>query len=118
MKRFFPGATWRGVLVGGLALGVAITAAQALSQTASHERVVTMANMSYGQIPTDLKVGDTIVWVNHDTVPHTVTARDKSFDVRVNVGQTVRQPLTRAGVFPFICIYHAAMRGTLTVAAK
>ena len=77
-----------------------------------------MANMSYGQIPNDLKVGDTIVWVNHDTVPHSVTARDRSFDVRVMVGKTVRQPLAKAGVFPFICIYHPTMRGKLTVAAK
>lgn len=79
---------------------------------------VTVANMSYGRVPSNLKVGDTITWVNHDTVPHTVTARDKSFDLRPGPGQSAKMTLDKEGSFPFYCIYHAAMRGTLKVAAK
>ncbi len=84
----------------------------------SHHYTVALANMSYGQPPSNLKVGDTITWVNNDTVPHTVTARDHSFDLRMNPGQSVRQTLTRAGNIPFFCIYHAEMRGVLNVAAN
>jgi plastocyanin len=93
-------------------IGIPFTAASA----AGREVVVPIANMRFGAIPGGLKVGDTIVWKNTDAVPHTVTARDKSFDVRVNPRQSGRLTLTKAGAFPFYCIFHVQMRGTLTVA--
>jgi plastocyanin len=99
-------------------LAVAALAVAAATPASAHDYTVTMSNMSYGQLPTGLKVGDTITWVNKDTVPHTVTARDKSFDIRVNAGQSVPQTLAKAGSFPFFCIYHATMRGVLTVSDK
>ena len=89
----------------------------ALSASPPQRVVVTMANMKYGRIPAGLKAGDTIVWVNRDTVPHTVTARDRSFDLRVAPGQSVRQKLAKPGRFAVYCILHPAMRATLDVAA-
>lgn len=82
------------------------------------DHVVAIANMSYGRLPTDIKVGDTITWVNRDTVPHTVTARDKSFDLRLAPGRKGTITAGKPGSFPFYCIYHATMRGVLKVAAK
>jgi plastocyanin len=83
---------------------------------APKQHVVTMANMSFGKLPAGVKVGDTIVWVNRDTVPHTATARDRSFDVRVGQGQSVKMLVKKAGTIPSSCIFHPAMRATLTVA--
>lgn len=83
---------------------------------AAKQYTVTMANMSYGRLPSGVKVGDTIVWVNRDTVPHTATARDRSFDVRVTAGQSVSMKVAKAGTFAVYCIFHPTMRGTLTVA--
>ena len=99
---------------------LACTAASALAiessaAAASKEVTVTVANMRYGAIPVGLKVGDAIVWKNNDSVPHTVTARDKSFDLRLSPHQTVRMTLGKAGAFPFYCVFHMQMRGTLTV---
>jgi plastocyanin len=88
------------------------------SQSGGKEYTVTMGNMDYGALPSGLTVGDTIVWVNHDTVIHSVTARDHSFDIRINPGQTARMPLATAGKFPFYCLFHPNMRGVLTVGAK
>jgi plastocyanin len=85
------------------------------AEAAGREVTVSIANMRYAQIPAGLKVGDTIVWQNRDSVPHTVTARDKSFDVRISPHQTARMTLDRAGSVPFYCIFHVQMRGTLTV---
>jgi plastocyanin len=81
------------------------------------EYTVVMSNMDFGAVPSGLKVGDTIVWVNHDTVIHSVTARDKSFDLRINPGQSVKLPLMTAGKIGIYCLFHPTMRGTLTVAA-
>ena len=102
---------------GGLALCLAMTALGAIAQP-GRDYVVVISSMSYGRIPSGLGVGDTITWTNHDSVPHTVTARDRSFDLHVNPGQSVRMSLKTPGSFPFYCIYHSTMRGTLTVAAK
>ena len=114
----------RRALLGKAVLAAALIAAPAAfgqsagSQSAGKEYTVVMANMDYGALPSKLKVGDTIVWVNHDTVIHSITARDKSFDLRINPGQTARMPLNSAGKFPFYCLFHPTMRGTLTVAAQ
>jgi plastocyanin len=103
-----------------LAIGVAglTLAGSASSAGTPTEHVITMANMSYGTIPTGIKVGDTIVWVNRDTVLHTATARDKSFDLRISQGHSARMTVQKAGAIPFYCIFHSTMRGTLQVAAQ
>lgn len=101
------------LLAGGIAaMLVAPSAAMATNY------VVTMANMSYGRLPANIKVGDTITWVNQDSVPHTVTARDKSFDLRLAPGKKGVITASKPGSFAFYCIYHATMRGVLKVAAK
>lgn len=105
------------VMAIGIALGAASVSAVARSQAGPHQFTVTMSNMNYGTIPTTAKVGDTIIWVNRDTVPHTVTARDKSFDLRVAPGQKAQLKLQKAGTFAIYCIYHVMMRATLKVAS-
>jgi plastocyanin len=114
MKQIMPTA----ILRGGLFIGAAVAMLGWTAGASAATYVVTMANMSYGKVPGELAVGDTITWVNHDSVPHTVTARDKSFDLRMSPGQTVSQTVQKAGTFPFYCIFHATMRGTLKVVAK
>lgn len=93
-------------------------AAPSQAQPAPREIVVVMDNMNFGQLPSDAKVGDVIVWDNRDTVQHTATARDGSFDVRLQPGKKGRTVLRRAGDIAIYCIYHPMMRGTLKVAAS
>jgi len=104
----------RAAFLGTCALGLAASGTSA--QTKGREHVVTMANMSFGRLPADVKVGDTIVWANRDTVPHTATARDKSFDIRVAQGRAMRMTVRKAGTIPIYCVFHPAMRGALKVA--
>ena len=108
----------RGLLAGVLVLGGIFVIGSTAASAAPRTIVVTLSDMNYGPIPRDLKVGDTIMWVNHDTVSHTVTARNHSFDLRVNPGKSVPQLLDKPGAIAFYCTLHAAMRGTLNVAEK
>jgi len=98
----------------------AATAMPAGAQQAggAREFTVTMDNMVFGRVPTGAKVGDTIIWVNNDTVQHTATARDASFDVRLQPGKQGRTVLSKAGSVAVYCIYHPMMRTTLRVAAS
>jgi len=106
------------LVLAGLATGLLGYSAIAAAQNGARQIVIKMANMSYGRIPTDLKVGDTITWVNGDSVPHSVTARDKSFDLRLQPKQSAKLTLSKAGTIQIICIYHPTMRGALKVAAR
>jgi len=99
--------------LGALGAGVPIGA-----QPAPREIVVRMDNMNFGRLPADARVGDVIVWDNRDTVQHTATARDGSFDVRLQPGQKGRTVLRKAGSIAIYCIYHPMMRATLKVAAS
>ena len=94
------------------------SAAPSGAQPAPREIVVVMDNMNFGRLPSDAKVGDVIVWDNRDTVQHTATARDGSFDVRLQPGKKGRTVLRRAGDLAIYCIYHPMMRATLKVAAS
>jgi plastocyanin len=113
---------WRAHL-GKVLLGAALLAApaafgQSADEAKGREYTVVMSNMDYGATPSGLKVGDTITWVNHDTVMHSVTAKDHSFDLRLNPGQSGKTALSQAGKIPFYCLFHPNMSGTLTVAPK
>lgn len=91
---------------------------EASAQAAGRQYVIRMNNMSYGPIPKGLRVGDTVVFLNHDSVAHTATARDHSFDLRIPPGKSAALILQKPGSIPFYCIYHAPMRGVLSVVAK
>lgn len=103
-----------------IAIGVAGAAALSVStgsaaKAESREFTVVMDNMNFGRMPAGAKVGDTIIWVNRDTVPHTATTRVKGFDIRLQPGQRAKMTLKKAGNYAVYCIYHPAMRTTLKV---
>ena len=106
------------VSLGAAALAAGLVTMPLEAQTAPREIVVVMDNMNFGRLPSDAKVGDVIIWDNRDTVLHTATARDGSFDVRLQPGKKGRTVLTKAGNLAIYCIFHPMMRGTLKVAAN
>jgi plastocyanin len=97
--------------------GASVAAIVPSDPAAARDVQVPMANMAFGSIPSGLKVGDTITWVNNDSVPHTVTARDHSFDLRIGPHQRAQLKLTKAGTYQIYCIIHAPMRGSFAVGA-
>lgn len=61
-------------------------------------------------------VGDTVTWVNHDIVPHTVTRADGAWDSgEVVPGARYTVVVDSAGLLSYLCRYHPTMTGTLTV---
>ena len=109
--------TRRDLLRGGAALALLRFAEWSLAAVPAREHVIPIAAMRFGAVPAGIKAGDTILWVNRDIVPHTATARDRSFDVTVQPRQSARVTLGRAGTFAFYCRFHPAMQGVLRVAA-
>jgi len=68
--------------------------------------------------PEELTVaaGDRITWRNRDVVPHTATARDKSWDSgNLNRDEEWSIVAPAAGVLDYICAYHPSMKGRITI---
>lgn len=72
---------------------------------------------SFSFMPTniDIAVGDTIEWVNKDSVSHTVTFDDGSVDVELPIGATAQHTFTEAGSFSYLCSFHPQMQGVVVV---
>jgi len=71
------------------------------------------------QIVVVIGVNNTVTWVNNDNVPHTVTAKDGSFDSgNLNPGQSFTYTFTKAGTYAYTCTYHSWMNGTVIVLAR
>lgn len=69
-------------------------------------------------LPADvaLRAGDTVSWINRDLVPHTVTARDGSWDSgEIAPGESFTLAADAQTAAPFVCRYHPTMTGSLTV---
>jgi plastocyanin len=104
----------------GLLIGVAMLAGLPLAGgplLAAEPRThrIEMQNMRFGPVPAIVKAGDTIIWVNRDLVPHTATARDRSFDVVIPSRGSAATVVRRAGTISFYCRYHPVMRSQLIV---
>ena len=63
-----------------------------------------------------VKAGATVTAKNNDTVEHTVTADDGSFNISIGPGKTATFTApSAAGDYKFHCNIHSKMTGTLTV---
>jgi plastocyanin len=74
-------------------------------------------NFAFQPASTSVKAGSTITVKNNDSVAHTVTADNNSFntgDINGGGTKTFTAP-SNPGSFPFHCSIHPFMHGTLTV---
>lgn len=83
---------------------------------AAHSYTVVIDKMKFGAVPTGLRVGDTIMWVNRDLFRHTATATDHSFDIDLAAGKSGKITMKKTGAVTFSCKYHPGMKGRLVVA--
>jgi plastocyanin len=71
---------------------------------------------SFQPMTLTVKAGDTIVWVNKDPFPHTVTSEAGGFDSRtIAADESWSYKASKKGEFPYICSFHPTMTGTLRV---
>ena len=111
------GGASRSPAVAAAAATVATTmAATTMPSTDGAASRVSIDNFSYA--PTELTVaaGTKVTWVNHDDVPHTVTADDKSFNSgALDTDDVFARVFDKPGAYPYFCGLHPHMTGRVIV---
>src|SRR5215217_3843576 len=85
-----------------------------------------LTDTAYQPNPIQVSVGNTVSWTNNDSQPHTVTSGSNgqpdnkfnsspNFSPLLNPGQTFSFTFTQAGDYPYFCMLHPNMVGTVTV---
>jgi len=91
-------------------------ATTAPAQSTGKATTVQMSNTSFQPQTIDVKVGETVTFVNKDEIAHTATAEDKSFDSKtMEAGATFSFKPTKAGTIDYVCLFHPGMTGTINV---
>ena len=105
--------------LGLVSAAVSMTIGQAslvLAAPAAHTTTIVVNKLAFATAPTNLHVGDSVVWVNRDLFRHSATAVGH-FDIDLPPGAKRRMIVRRAGVFTFTCRFHPGMKGVLKVRA-
>jgi plastocyanin len=78
---------------------------------------IAMSSVTFAPRTLSVKAGTTITWTNAESIPHTVTANDRSFDSGVlQEGGTFSHMFDAPGTFEYICAIHPEqMRADVTV---
>src|ERR671922_1787806 len=85
-----------------------------------------LTDTAYSPNPIQVSVGTTVTWTNNDAQPHTVTSGSNgqpdnkfnsspNFTPLLNPGQTFSFTFTQAGEYPYYCMLHPNMVGTVSV---
>lgn len=76
-----------------------------------------LSTAAYAPNPVTIKVGDSVNWVNNDSIAHTSTANNGTTfsSGTIAPGGSFKTTFTTAGSFAYHCAFHPGMVGTVTV---
>jgi plastocyanin len=103
--------------LGAISLLVAVAIMAGSVRAADIE--VKIDNFTFNPKQITVKAGDTVTWLNHDDIPHTVASqtqvfRSKALDTDDKFSFTFVTP----GTYSYFCALHPVMTGTIVVEAS
>lgn len=101
-----------------MALSIVAILAVAVPTVLAASRGVSIRDFAFAPKTVEIRVGDRVTWTNRDSVEHTATARNGSFDTGLlGEGESRSIRFTAAGTYRYICTPHPNMTGTVVVRA-
>jgi amicyanin len=79
---------------------------------------IAISGFSFSPASLSIKAGDTVIWTNQDSVPHTVTS-DSGSELNsptFGKGKTYSHTFTTTGTYNYHCTIHPNMKATIIVA--
>ena len=112
--------------VAGNATGTTTTSAGGGNSVSIVSGATSLTDTAFDPNPLQVSVGSTVTWTNNDSQPHTVTSGSNgqpdnkfnsspNFTPLLNPGQTFSFTFTQAGDYPYFCMLHPNMVGTVSV---
>ena len=99
-----------GAIIGLVAVAIATCAAQAADVE------VKIDNFTFSPQQITVKAGDTVIWVNHDDIPHTVTSKTSAFRSKaMDTDDKFTFTFTSQGTYAYFCSLHPHMTGSVVV---
>ena len=99
----------------GLALVMAAAVLVQSGGARAQEVNVTIDNFTFGPNELKVKVGDTVTWINHDDIPHTVVSAGRFRSKTMDTDGTFSFTFTSAGDYKYFCSLHPHMTGMIKV---
>jgi plastocyanin len=85
---------------------------------AAADQAVSISGFAFHPPTVTVNVGDTVTWTNKDSIAHTATANNGSFDTEaIGPGSSDSVTFNSAGTFGYHCEIHPSMHGTVVVEA-
>jgi plastocyanin len=87
------------------------------STAAGGEIRIGMKNLKFDPEEQAVKVGQTVTWINNESIPHNVVAEEGADFESDTFGKdgTFEYKPTKAGTIKYVCTLHPGMDGTLSV---
>jgi plastocyanin len=97
------------------ACGLLIAGTDAIAAGGSVRHTVLIEGTKYEPETVTVKRGETVVWVNKDPFPHTVTAKGAFDSHDIAASKSWKYTARKAGEYAYTCTLHPNMKGTLKV---
>ena len=75
---------------------------------------VKITNFSFNPQVLNIHKGDTVMWTNMDSAPHTVASKDFK-SATLNKNDTFKFTFNSTGSFDYVCSFHSEMTGKVIV---
>jgi plastocyanin len=107
----------RMVLRAALAAGTTlIMIAAARGACAAAAATVSIDNFAFAPAELSVAPGTTVIWTNHDDIPHTITSTDGAFKSHaLDTDDRFSFTFQKAGSYQYFCSLHPHMVGTIKV---
>jgi len=98
------------------ALGAAAALVLSTALSAAEPVTIDIAKFAFGPKEITVAPGTTVVWINHDETPHTVSATDHSFVSKaLDTDDRYEHTFADEGDIPYFCTVHPFMTGVVHV---
>ena len=88
----------------------------AISGDEPQTHILEIRNLQFIPAEITVNIGDTIKWINHDIIPHTATADDKSWDSMLIGSGNEWEMIVEENTFTsYFCFYHPGMKATIRI---
>ena len=107
----------RTLALGATAMLVAV-AISAHGAVYAADTEVKIDNFTFNPQQITVKAGTTVVWINHDDIPHTIVSKTFIFKSKaMDTDDKFSFTFTTPGAFAYFCSLHPHMTGTIVVEA-